>query len=147
MPLPASQTFSRVTRDQIPQNRPHATFLFGGSEFKAATEAERQVGAPETAITAVNVFGKKHEGEHVVCVEKVITGSNGVVTQALAWMTEGEYAAEHRGLWQKYDMEPNREFNVGEGLRSEGGEHLGGANELCERDGTLKPANIRARCA
>jgi hypothetical protein len=42
-------------------------------------------------------------------------------------------------------MEPNRDFNIGEGLRSEGSEHLSGTNELCERDGSLKKANVEAK--
>lgn len=97
-------------------------------------------------MLCVNVYGKKHEGEQAFCVEKVFTAADGKVTQTHKWKSEGEYAAEHRQLWGEFDMEPNRNFNIGAGLRSEGGEHLGGSNELCERDGTLKPANIRDRC-
>jgi hypothetical protein len=49
-------------------------------------------------------------------------------------------------MWRFYDIEPNRDFDTGNGLRSEGGEHLDGGNELCERDGRMKTANIEAKC-
>jgi hypothetical protein len=43
-------------------------------------------------------------------------------------------------------MEPNRDYNTGEGLRDEGGAYLGSENELCERNGTLRKANIETKC-
>ena len=43
-------------------------------------------------------------------------------------------------------MEPNRDFDIRNGLRSEGGEHLDGGDELCERDGRMKKANVEAKC-
>jgi hypothetical protein len=43
-------------------------------------------------------------------------------------------------------MEPNPDFDTGNGLRSKCGEHLDGGNELCERDRRIKKANIEAKC-
>jgi len=99
------------------------------------------------AVTALNVFGKKHEGALVFCIEKALTQPSGQVTRTHRWKTEEAYTAEHTGLWREYDMEPNRDFDVGDGLRSEGGEHLGGSNELCQRDGGLKMEAIRLHCS
>lgn len=98
-------------------------------------------------VTALNVFGEKHDGELMFCVDKVLTQPSGQVTRTHRWKTEQAYRSEHAGLWREYDMEPNRDFNVGEGPRSEGGEHLSGSNELCEKDGGLKMEGVRARCS
>jgi hypothetical protein len=43
-------------------------------------------------------------------------------------------------------MEPNRDYNTSEGLRDEGDAYLGGGNELYERNGTLRKANIETKC-
>ena len=143
MPLPSNATFTGTSGSSLPSSHPAGTFLFQGHQIGMGRTSTGGMGMTTMAL---NVFGKKHGGQQVFCVEKVFTSATGTVTQTHTWKTEGEYAAEHRQLWRDFDMEPNRDFNIGAGLRSEGGEHLGGSNELCDRDGTLKPANIRERC-
>jgi len=61
-------------------------------------------------------------------------------------MTAKQYESSHIQMWGFYDMEPNRDFNTSNGLRGGVGEHLSGGNELCERDGRMKKANIEAKC-
>lgn len=98
-------------------------------------------------IVATNVFMKKHEGEHWFCVEMVITYNAQNVRQTIhEWKSVAQYSAMHEALWDKFAMGPNRDFNIGVGLRSEGGEHLDGASEICERDGTMKLEAIKSKC-
>lgn len=114
---------------------PEGVFLFQGSIFSL------------DAPMAINVYIKKHEGERWICVEIVTHHQvDGVRQTTHEWMSIEKYREVHTDLWQKADMEPNRDFNIGEGLRNENGEHLSGSSEICERDGTMKIEAIKAKC-
>jgi hypothetical protein len=140
MPLPADSSSTGTTLVQT-GDHPAGTFLFQGSK----TDIAETSAGPGIRTTCVNVYGKKHEGEQVYCVEKVVSlGST--FRRTYSWKTAQQYESSHVQMWRFYDMEPNRDFNTGKGLRSEGGEHLDGGNELCERDGKLKKANVEAKC-
>ncbi|KAI7325837.1 hypothetical protein KC315_g7753 [Hortaea werneckii] len=114
---------------------PEGVFLFSGHFWSL-----EQVLVP-------NIFIKKHEGEYWFCVEMVITYHAQNARQTIHnWKSIAQYSAMHEELWNKFDMEPNRDFNIGVGLRSEGGEHLDGSSEICERDGTMKLEAIKSKC-
>jgi hypothetical protein len=140
MPLPAKFSSTGTTLAQT-GDHPAGTFLFQGSK----TDVAGTSAAPTLRNTCVNVYGKKHEGNLVYCIETVVS-SGGTVTRIHSWKTAQQYGSSHLQMWRFYDMEPNRDFDTGNGLRSEGGEHLDGGNELCERDGRMKTANIEAKC-
>lgn len=66
-------------------------------------------------ITVVNVFGNKYEGSQVYCVEEMAPQPGGAVTRTHSWKTSQQ---SHHRLWRDFGREPNREFNIGGGLRS-----------------------------
>lgn len=92
------------------------TFLFNGSKHDLAPSPTG--GAVGMRVTCVNIYGKKHDGALVYCVVKVVTLHDNLVTRTHAWKTAQQYESGHRQLWRNFDMEPNRDFNIGEGLRS-----------------------------
>ena len=141
MPLPRDSTV-QGTHGGDTGDHPDGTPLFQGHKTDVVA-AGANFGI---RITVVNVFGKKHEGSQVYCVEKVVTKPDSTVTRTHSWKTSQQYESSHQQMWRNFDMEPNRDFNIGAGIRSEGGEHLDGGNELCERDGKLKKANVEAKC-
>lgn len=108
------------------------------TDFQPATATS----PPRMLIRVKNVYAFIERGTLLFGVEEYLNGQ----PISARWMTETAYMRDHLTLWRAYDMEPNREFNVGEGLRSEGGEHLSGSNRLVERDGTPKMDNIRTAC-
>ncbi|KAI6811534.1 hypothetical protein KC340_g13433 [Hortaea werneckii] len=114
---------------------PEGVFLFCGSSWTLQQ------------VIVVHVYIKKHEGEYWFCVEMIITVHATNIRQTIQeWKSVAQYSAIHQELWGKFDMEPNRDFNIGVGLRAEGGEHLNGSSEICESDGTMKMEAIKSKC-
>jgi hypothetical protein len=142
MPLPQDTVKRGTWAAGDTGDHPSGTFLFQGSKGDLVPSG----GAMGMRQTCVNVYGKKHEGAQVYCTERVVTMPDNTVTRTHTWKTAQQYESGHKQLWRNFDMEPNRDYNTGEGLRDEGGAHLGGGNELCERDGTLRKANIETKC-
>lgn len=141
MSLPANFSKTSTTVSGT-GDHPEGTFLFQGGKGGIT-----QVGGVNTfRYVAINIYGKKHEGKQVYCIEMVATVPNTTSTRTHSWKTAEQYESSHLQMWRHYDMEPNRDFNTGKGFRSEGGEHLDGGNELCEHDGRMKKANIEAKC-
>lgn len=124
-------------------DHPDGTFLFTGSKSDLVSYGLNQLG---TRMTVINVHGMRHSGAQVFCVEKVVTEPEGGIKTTQKWMDSNTYTGQHAALWLSYNMEPNRSFDTGVGLRSPTGAYLGGGNELCARDGTLYMVNIWNRC-
>jgi len=133
MPLPEGFQHSHEGYNPRPSTPPQATLLFnciiGRDQF-------------------VKVYGKVHEDELVFCINLTVlewdsADENILQTrQTQKWATTEEYEAHHVRLWEGGSMKVNPLFVVDAGT----GDADDNTNELCERDGTLKIENIRARC-
>jgi hypothetical protein len=71
IPLLADSSSTGTTLAQT-SDHPAGTFLFLGSK----TDIAGTSASPEIRTTCVNVYGKKHEGEQVYCVEKVVSSGS-----------------------------------------------------------------------
>ena len=107
-------------------------------------------------VNTWNIWAYKdraHGDKITFCIEQYTSGGTdeqgrwaGAKLGEHSVMGEAEYLAVHAQLWHEFDMEPNRDFNVGEGLRGVYGEHLSGSNKLTESNGALKMQAIRENC-
>lgn len=105
-------------------------FLFEGTKMGSREFPGKA--APCTVYTLITVAGAIQDGQLAFCVRPQVNPSrpNNQVTVTEQWYDRATYTAMHMGLVAKYDMEPNRTFDVGVGVMDKKGERLGGTNRL-----------------
>lgn len=125
--------------ERDPKDHPAgATFLFQGS---TTTTQRTQAGDFQVVIVCENIFGRLWNGRRVY-VQEVVRNFGSVQTRTHQWMDEASFQQMFPAWWTRVDGEPNRNYNRQGGIRSAGGRHLSGTNDLVLANGTLQMAGI-----